>query len=225
MTKTTLLTALFSTVALFAATGAALAQPGIATSGVNVRSGPGTNFAKLGSLSSGEVVDVQDCQGGWCYVDRQGNKKDGWVAANYLKPVAIQDDADEEEEDGDLPFNFGVTIGANGPSISFGVGNQPQQQQPAQPQPQQPPPSGDQVCFYTGIQFTGKSACVNVGASSSYLIPGWDDEIESIRIVGKGSVQICRDQNYGGGCIVHSSDRSSLHESYANNVSSYQTYY
>lgn len=217
MNKTFTLTALFFTATLLVGTSAALAQPGVATSGVNVRSGPGTGFSKLGSLKTGELVDVQECQGSWCYVDRKSGK-DGWVAANYLKPAAIQDDADEDEKD--IPFNFGVTIGANGPSISFGVGNQP-----APPPPPQPNPAGDKACFYTGLQFTGQSACVNIGASSTFLVPGWDNEIESFKIIGTGKVEICRDPNFGGGCAVYVSSQSSLPPSYANNVSSYQTYY
>lgn len=219
MTKIFTLTAIISTATLLIGTSAALAQPGVATGGVNVRSGPGTSFSKLGSLKAGEVVDVQECQGSWCYVDRQSGK-DGWVAANYLKPVAIQDDAEEDEEDDDIPFNFGVTVGPNGPSISFGVGNQPAP--PPQPQPN---PAGDKACFYTGIHFTGQSACVNIGANSTFLVPGWDNEVESFKIIGNGKVEICRDPNFGGGCAVYVSSQSSLHPSYANNVSSYQTYY
>ncbi|PXA99236.1 hypothetical protein DMC47_04380 [Nostoc sp. 3335mG] len=219
MTRTVALTALFSTAVMLLGSSAAYAQPGIATSGVNVRSGPGTNFTKLGALKTGEVVDVQECQGAWCFVDRQSGK-DGWVAANYLKPAAIQDDADEEEEDDDLPINFGVTVGPNGPSISFGVGN-PQPQQPNN----NPPPAGDKACFYTGVHFTGQSACVEIGANSTFLVQGWDNNIESFKIIGTGKVEICRDPNFGGGCIVHTSSQSSIHPSYANNVSSYATYY
>ncbi|MBN9335233.1 SH3 domain-containing protein [Devosia sp.] len=220
MHKIVALAALFSTATLLIGTSAAWAQPGVATSGVNVRSGPGTSFSKLGSLKTGELVDVQECQGSWCYVDRKSDK-DGWVAANYLKPVAIQDDADDAK---DIPFNFGVTVGANGPSISFGIGNQPAPPPPPPPQPQ-PNPAADKACFYAGIQFTGQSACVNIGASSTFLVPGWDNEIESFKIIGAGKVEICRDPNFGGGCAVYVSSQSSLPPSYANNVSSYQTYY
>lgn len=212
MNRTFALTMMFSTAMLLIGTAAAFADPGVAKSGVNVRSGPGTEFAKLGALKAGEVVDVEECKGSWCFVDRQSGK-DGWVAANYLKPVAIEDDA--EEDDKDVPFNFGVTVGPSGPSISFGIGNPP----PA------PPPSSDKACFYTGPHFTGTSACVAIGASSNFLIPGWDNEVESFKIIGAGKVEICRDPNFGGGCVVYSSSRSTLPASYANNVSSYETYY
>lgn len=213
MNRTIALTMMFSTAMLLIGTAAAFADPAIAKSGVNVRSGPGTDFAKLGALKAGEAVEVEECKGAWCFVDRKTGK-DGWVAANYLEPVGIQDDAEEE----DVPVNFGITVGPGGPTVSFGIGNPP-------PAPPAPPPSSDQACFYTGVHFTGLSACVAIGASSNFLVPGWDNEIESFKIIGTGKVEICRNPDFGGGCVVYSSTQSSLPVSYANNVSSYQTYY
>ncbi|MET3924683.1 SH3 domain-containing protein [Devosia sp. 2618] len=68
--------------ALIATTAAAMAAPAYATSNVNVRSGPGTGYAAIDTLRRGEQVDVQQCQGSWCYVIKNG--PDGWVSANYL---------------------------------------------------------------------------------------------------------------------------------------------
>lgn len=214
MAKSLTTIALLAAFAVIGTTAAALAQPGVATSGVNVRSGPGTNYSKLGSFSAGEVVDVEECQSSWCYVDRQSGK-DGWVAANYLEPVGIQDDAEPERED--IPFNFGVTVGPNGPSFSFGVGNQPQ--------PPQPQPVGNKACFHSGTHYSGQSICVDINHNSSFLMPPWDNNIESIALTGIGYVEICREPNFGGGCIVHSSSKTVLHPSYANNVSSWNTHY
>ena len=70
---------------LIASTMAALAVPAVATTAVNVRSGPGVNFAVVDTLFSGEAVDVTECQGGWCYVEHPG--PDGWVSGNYLQAV------------------------------------------------------------------------------------------------------------------------------------------
>lgn len=212
MTKSLTIFALVTAFAVIGGTAAALAQPGVATGSVNVRSGPGTNYSKLGALSAGEVVDVENCQGSWCYVDRQSGK-DGWVAANYLKPVAIEDSAGPA----DIPFNFGVTVGANGPSFSFGIGNQP-----AYPQPQ---PVGNKACFYSGAHYSGQSICVDINHNSSFLMPPWNDNIESVELTGIGFVEICRDANFGGGCHVLSSSKPVLHPSYSNNVSSWNTHY
>jgi hypothetical protein len=70
--------------ALLLSAGAALAEPGQATASVNVRSGPGVGYAVLDTLYPGEGVDIQRCDGGWCYVVHSG--PDGWVSANYLAP-------------------------------------------------------------------------------------------------------------------------------------------
>lgn len=61
---------------------AAQAAPGTVTSNVNVRSGPGTNYPVVSTVRSGTQVDVQQCQGSWCYVVRSGLT--GWVSSTYL---------------------------------------------------------------------------------------------------------------------------------------------
>ena len=61
---------------------AANAAPGTVTSNVNVRSGPGTNYAVVDTARRGERVDVQQCQGSWCYIEKSG--PDGWVSSTYL---------------------------------------------------------------------------------------------------------------------------------------------
>ena len=68
--------------ALLATAGAAFAAPAYATSNVNVRSGPGTGYGVVDALRRGEQVDVVQCRGSWCYVEKRG--PDGWVSANYL---------------------------------------------------------------------------------------------------------------------------------------------
>lgn len=68
--------------ALAATTAAASAAPAYATGNVNVRSGPGTQYGKVDTLGRGERVDVQQCQGSWCYVVKSG--PDGWVSSSYL---------------------------------------------------------------------------------------------------------------------------------------------
>ena len=49
--------------------------------GVNVRSGPGTSYGKVGSYACGAVVDVIATQNGW------GKTAKGWVSMDYLSPV------------------------------------------------------------------------------------------------------------------------------------------
>lgn len=60
--------------------GAALAA--VATSSVNVRTGPGTGYSVVDTLRPGEFVAIQDRAGGWCEVSKPG--PDGWVSCAYL---------------------------------------------------------------------------------------------------------------------------------------------
>lgn len=50
-----------------------------ATSNLRVRSGPGTNYAQVGSLSAGQTVQAVSSQGSWVQLSNGG-----WVNANYL---------------------------------------------------------------------------------------------------------------------------------------------
>lgn len=53
--------------------------------GLNVRSGPGTSYGKLGALTCGTVVDVTGISGGWATISYGG--KTAYVSANYLEPL------------------------------------------------------------------------------------------------------------------------------------------
>ena len=68
--------------ALLATTATAFAAPAYASGNVNVRSAPGTGYARIDVLYRGQEVDVQYCRGSWCFVEKRG--PDGWVSANYL---------------------------------------------------------------------------------------------------------------------------------------------
>lgn len=68
--------------ALVIAGGAAMAAPGLATTDVNMRQGPGTNFPVVTSIRGGSNIDVQSCDAGWCTV-RFGPYA-GFVKADYL---------------------------------------------------------------------------------------------------------------------------------------------
>ena len=191
-------------------TAAAFAQPGVATGSVNVRTGPGTGYAKVGVLAAGEYVDVKQCQGSWCFVDRNSGT-DGWASANYLQPVNAQ----PAPEDDDIPFNFGVTIGPGGPSFSFGIGDAP---------PPAPVPVNPEVCFFKGNNFSGAHFCVNPGDYDSSLPGGWNDSISSISIEGGAEVIVCKAYGYyPGTCTTYTHDKPSL-GSYNNAISSYQVH-
>ena len=192
-------------------TAAAFAQPGVATGAVNVRTGPGTGYAKVGTLSAGELVDVKQCQGSWCFVDRNAGT-DGWASANYLQPAAAQPTPSEP----DIPFNFGVTVGPGGPSFSFGIGDAPL------PAPVPPPaPATPKVCFFKSSNFAGGSFCVSPGDSSAVLAGGWNNSISSVSVEGGAQVTVCKNAGFGGSCATIINSKPSL-SSYNNAISSFQ---
>ena len=144
-------------IGLLLSAGAALADPAQATASVNVRSGPGTNYGVVATLYPGESVDVQNCNGPWCYIQHNGPA--GWVSANYLDeggggtytpPQAYDDEGPYYDEPG---YYEPAPVYINPPPVYVrppyphnhfhwpppGNGNNPP---PHKPPPHKPPPNG-----------------------------------------------------------------------------------
>lgn len=173
---------------------AAYAAPGVLTSNVNVRSGPGTNYAVVDTVRRGQQVDVQQCQGSWCFIAKPG--PDGWVSASYLSSGA---GAPVNPTQPGISFGFGP----GGPSINIGVGNQA---------PPPPPvivePTYGEVCFYDRTRFRGDSFCFEEGDSTRNL-GDWADRISSIENPDGLQVQVCSESNYRD-CRTYTTSASSL---------------
>lgn len=182
---------------------AAYAAPGTITSNVNVRQGPGTNYGVVDTVRRGTQVDVQQCQGSWCYISKPG--PDGWVASTYLSagggsPVNPQQPG----------LSFGFSTGPGGPTINFGVGQQPQVQ-PQRPPVVRPPvvePTFGEVCFYDRTRFRGESFCLESGDRVGNLA-AWTDRISSIDNPDGLQVQVCSESNYRD-CRTYTTSASSL---------------
>ena len=178
---------------------AAYAAPGTVTGNVNVRSGPGTNYAVVDTVRRGTQVDVQQCEGSWCYIAKPG--PDGWVSANFLTagggtPVNPQQPG----------LSFGFSTGPGGPTINFGIGQQPQRPPVVRPQPT--PVFVEEVCFYDRTRFRGASFCLEAGESIRNL-GDWADRISSIENTEGVSVQVCSESNYRD-CRTYTTSASSL---------------
>ena len=178
---------------------AAQAAPGTVTTNVNVRSGPGTNYAVVDVVRAGTRVDVQRCQGSWCYVSKSG--PDGWVSASYLtaggRPV-------NPTQPG---LSFGFTIGGPDGSVSIGIG-QPNPPRPPRPPVIQPPAFYPEVCFFDRTRMRGGSFCMQSGDASRDL-RNWVDRISSIDNPEGLEVQVCSDVNFRN-CRVYTTSASSL---------------
>ncbi len=57
-----------------------------ARNGLNVRSGPGTNHAKIGSLAFGTQIIVLSSSNGWAHI--RHNNKDAYVSAEYITQIS-----------------------------------------------------------------------------------------------------------------------------------------
>lgn len=57
-----------------------------AQKGLNVRSGPGTNHSKMGSLAFGTQINVLSTSKGWAHI--KYNNKDAYVSAEYITQIS-----------------------------------------------------------------------------------------------------------------------------------------
>lgn len=174
---------------------AAQAAPGTVTSNVNVRSGPGTNYGVVDTVRRGQDVDVQQCQGSWCYISKPG--PDGWVSSSYLSSGGGQVNPRQPG------LSFGFDLGPNGPNVNIGVGNQ---RPPVVVRPE-PEPVGE-VCFYDRSRFRGESFCLEAGESLRSL-RNWQDRISSIENPDGYAVQVCSEPSYRN-CRTYTTSASSL---------------
>jgi uncharacterized protein YraI len=173
---------------------AAQAAPGTITSNVNVRSGPGTNYGVVTTARAGTNVDVQQCQGSWCYVTLPG--PDGWVSSQFISGGG-----------GAASNQPGISINVpGGPSISIGVGNQNQPVRPRPPVVVQP--TIGEVCFYDQTRLRGPSFCLEQGEGLRDL-GDWADRISSIENPDGLRVEICTDTRYRG-CRTYTTGANSL---------------
>ena len=202
-------TAGIAVVGLVLSATSAMAIEAAATGSANVRSGAGTSYPVVDVLSTGEVVDVVECNAAntWCRIFHDG--PDGWVSRSLLgAPGGNGGDGPEVE--------LGVTIPLpGGGSITFGTPGY---------SPPPAPPGPKQVCVYDFANYGGASACVNAGMSQTNIQPPWNDRVTSIRVFGGAHIRLCQDTNFGGFCNVFSSDVPKLGVPLNNKASSYQAW-
>ena len=183
---------------------AAQAAPGTVTSNVNVRSGPGTNYQVVDPVRRGQSVDVQNCQGSWCYIVKPG--PDGWVSAQYLSAPGGQPVNPSQPG-----LSFGIQV-PGGPSINFGVGQQPQPPQTPRPgpgpRPPVPQPTFGEVCFFERTNLRGPSFCMEQGEQIRDL-GDWTDRISSIDNADGLTVQVCAEVRYRN-CRTYTTSARSL---------------
>lgn len=189
--------AVFAAGMTFAASSSmASATEAQSTTNLNVRSGPGTNFNVLDTLSAGELVEVTECvSNGWCYVEHEG--PNGWVSSTYLAaPADPEPEPVPTPGPSDPECSFGFSIGPDGPSFAVNCGETPA----PSPTPTPPPtPISNEVCVYTGNNYSGNEYCSGP-ATFNALNSTFNNRISSVRLYGDAKVRLCIDNNLGGFC-------------------------
>ncbi|GHA16834.1 hypothetical protein GCM10007989_10010 [Devosia pacifica] len=167
---------------------AAQAAPATASANVNVRSGPGGSYGVVDVLQRGQRVEVDRCQGSWCYVVKPG--PDGWVSSNYLGGVGGGSTGGSSSGSGPS-INFGFSIGPDGPDVQIGTGR--------------PAPRVTEVCFYDRTNYRGEEFCLEPGERAR--LPRYSDGVASIDNPDGYRVEVCAAP---GDCRTYTTSASSL---------------
>ena len=89
----------------------AFAASALVTTDLNLRTGPGTRYARIAAMPGGSIVDVRGCIRGysWCRVDWNGY--DGWAASSYLARRSGGGSFDNYAASIGVPLIAGAVIG------------------------------------------------------------------------------------------------------------------
>ena len=85
-----------------------------------------------------------------------------------------------------------------------------------------PQPGAGEACFYADFNFQGDAFCIAMGESSPALGAEWNDRISSIRLGSGASVEVCLDNQFGGGCATYINDVAQLPADQNDAISSYR---
>lgn len=187
-------TAAIALASLFAGVGGAFAYDAAATTTLNVRSGPGTNYGVVGALNRNQIVQVLECNASntWCRI--QDRTLQGWASARYLQRIAGGSTPPRPTPvPPPAPGQPGFSINTPGFSISIGTPGAT---------PPRPPVSRGQICFFEDFDYRGRSFCVGEGNSARFIERFWDNRIRSARVEGTVQATVCTDASFGGRCAV-----------------------
>ncbi|MHA6323784.1 SH3 domain-containing protein [Roseivivax sp. CAU 1753] len=210
-------------------TAVAAAEEAVATTSLNVRTGPGITYEIVDTLSPGEVVDLTECQtNGWCYIS--DDDRTGWVSSRFLTapPSAGVPGTGcrfELEFGRDGP-SFRIVCGDGGDGGDGGDDAEDDETNPVEPDEAagiDPFPVGTQACFYDAPNFGGAAFCRGPVVLNS--LPGAaNDAITSVMVGENVQVRLCQDVNMGGFCRTVTASEGQLGGLLDNAVSSLQVF-
>ena len=166
---------------------------------------PSNSSDEVNEVFEDDEVTVTECTTNYCFIQIDG--PNGWIRKNRLGSL------DEEGDPADVPFNFGITVGPGGPSISLGLGGGGGGIVIG--------PGGGQVCFYKNNNYSGSYFCRAPGQSANSIGGGMNNAISSIKISGGAEVTVCKGTNMNPACTTYTNNKSSL-GGYNDTISSYE---
>jgi hypothetical protein len=171
---------------MLASVSGAFAYEAFATTALNVRTGPGTNYPVVAALSANQVVEVSQCNSSntWCQVTAANIR--GWASARYLRPIE-NSPAPRPTPGRDDDVGFSI----NTPNFSFSIGR-----------PDSGPAPTGRVCFYEEYDYNGRSFCVAGNDNERYIGNFWNDRIRSARVEGNVAATVCTGTDFSGRCGV-----------------------
>ena len=190
----------------FTARADAQAYQAQTSTALNVRQGPGTQYAVIGTVPGGRIVIVDGCAPGYAWCSIRYNALQGWTSARYLR------DPQRGAPVADIGQQLGIAL------LQLFLN-----QIPRTGGPPSSPVSANLVCFYEHVNFGGASFCANRGSQDARLASGWNDRISSIRVgPGSGGVYVCRDSFFQGQCDFYNRDVTKLSGNRNDSISSYR---
>lgn len=94
-----------------------------AGSGLNVRSGPGSNYTKVASITNGtSVVILEDSGNGWYKID-YGSGKTGYVSADYIQTTGSSSSGNSGSSSNSGSGSSGAAITSKTPAKVVGAAN------------------------------------------------------------------------------------------------------
>lgn len=193
-----------------------------ATAGMNIRSGPGVGYGRVGSMAENAPGDLLECtpEGRWCRV-RTSNAT-GWIAGAFLvlqsgdlqgrrvRDVAGRISFDEQEEETPSPQTASTE-----PS--------------GEPQPEPEPaetavtaPQSREVCFYSEFESEGEADCYSGAKEAITLGRSWNDRIASLSVPEGFAVTVCDNYGLTGRCQTFSSSVDRMPASLNGRISSWR---
>lgn len=167
-----------------------------ARAGMNVRSGPGVDYGRVGSMAENARGVLLECTplGRWCRV--RTDDATGWIAGSFLI-------VDGGELSGSRVRDVigRISFSEPGESVSR-TASTGRTADPAKPANTAANAMSQGVCFYSEYDNAGDADCHEKPSEAITLGRSWNDRISSVAIADGYAVTVCDNYGLTGRCEV-----------------------